>query len=140
MGFSQGQSHWIWLREFQLCRHFRQIWQVGYFIVQILISNLFLSSRASPFYCFVHSRNCECGSCATSVSLDLAQGVLALSSLSRFGRLVILLCGFQFLTFSYQVGPFHFIVFTPFQFLFLVETCQEADNQCSPPFLFASFA
>ena len=76
------------------------------------------------FYCFVRSGSCERGICARSVSLDLAQGVLALSSLSADLASWLFYCaGFGFYRFSCQVGPSYFIIFTPFQFSFLVAIC-----------------
>ena len=74
--------------------------------------------------CFVRSGSCERGICARLVSLDSARGVCALPSFSvdLVGGLFYR-AGFNFCPFFHQVGPSYFIVFAPFQLLFLVAVC-----------------
>ena len=74
--------------------------------------------------CFVHSGSYERGICARLVSLDLAQGVYVLPSLSADLVGYLFYCaGFGFCPFFHQVGPSHFIVFALFQLSFLVAVC-----------------
>ena len=74
--------------------------------------------------CFVHSGSCEHGFSVRPVSLDPAQGVYALLPLSAVSTgYLFYLAIYEFCPFCCQVGPFNFIVSTPFKLLFLVSIC-----------------
>ena len=73
---------------------------------------------------FVRSGSYEHGICARLVSLDSARGVYTLPSfLADLAGGLFYCAGFSFCPFFHQVGPTHFIIFAPFQLLFLVAVC-----------------